>query len=229
LNPVQHDAEEGNPDLKPYTSRNVDLSLERYFGAKGMAALSLFYKLVGGLVQTMAETRVINGEEYNVTTYRSAGLSRIMGMELAYQQFFDRLPAPFDGLGVQASCTLVDAEAPSSIVGRTVPPVGLSRNSCNLVGIYERGRVKARLAYNHRGSFVATTSSSGAQGVPVFAKPFGTLDFALAYDLTKRLSLMLDVANITGAHIEQYYGTTHNQMNFVPLNKRYGVQMRYGF
>lgn len=229
LNPVQHDAEEGNPDLKPYRSRNVDLALEHYFGAKGMASLSTFYKLVDGFIQTVAETRTIDGEAYQVATYRPMGLARIKGVEIAYRQFFDRLPAPFDGLGVQASCTFVDAQAPSSVAGRAVPLVGLSRNSCNVIGIYERHRVKARLAYNHRGSFVATTSSSGAQGVPVFVKPFGTLDVAVGYDITRQLSLMLDGANLTGAHIEQYYGNTHNQMNYVPLNKRYGVQMRYVF
>jgi TonB-dependent receptor len=229
LNPVQHDAEEGNPNLKPYTSRNVDLALEHYFGVKGMASLSTFYKLVDGFVQTVAETRVIHGENYQIATYKQMGLSRIKGIEMAYQQFFHRLPAPFDGLGMQASCAFVATQAPSSVAGRTVPLVGLSRNSCNLIGIYERGRVKARLAYNHRGSFVATTSSSGAVGVPVFVKPFGTLDFAAGYDITTRLSLMLDCANITGAHIEQHYGDTHNQMNYVPLNKRYGLQMRYVF
>ncbi|MFS2026164.1 TonB-dependent receptor [Massilia sp. CT11-137] len=229
LNPVQHDAEEGNPDLKPYTSRNVDLALEHYFGTRGMASLSTFYKLVDGFIQTVAETRMIDGEAYQVATYRPMGLSRIKGVEIAYRQFFDRLPAPFDGLGMQASCTFVDTQAPSSVAGRAVPLVGLSRNSCNVIGIYERHRVKARIAYNHRGSFVATTSSSGAQGVPVFVKPFGTLDVSVGYDITTQLSLMLDGANLTGAHIEQYYGNTHNQMNYVPLNKRYGVQMRYVF
>jgi outer membrane receptor for monomeric catechols len=123
----------------------------------------------------------------------------------------------------------VDTQAPSSVAGRAVPLVGLSRNSCNVIGIYERHRVKAHIAYNHRGSFVATTSSSGAQGVPVFVKPFGTLDVAVGYDITRQLSLMLDGANLTGAHIEQYYGNTHNPMNYVPLNKRFGVEMRYVF
>jgi TonB-dependent receptor len=229
LNPVQHDAEEGNPDLKPYTSRNVDVALEHYFGDRGMASLSTFYKLVDGFIQTAVESSVIGGEAYRVATYRPAGLSRIKGVEIAYQQFFDRLPAPFDGLGMQANCTFVDTRGPSSVAGRDVPPVGLSRNSCNLIGIYERDRVKARLAYNHRGSFVATTSSSGALGVPVFVRPFGTLDVAVGFDLTRRLSLALDGANIAGAHIEQHYGTPHNQMNYVPLNRRYGAQLRYVF
>jgi iron complex outermembrane recepter protein len=229
LNPVQHDAQAGNPDLQPYTSRNFDWSLEHYFGANGMTFLSMFYKLADGFIQTVAEKRVINGELYNVSAFRAVGLSRIKGIDIGYQQFFDRLPAPFRGLGVQASCSYVDPQAPSSVAGLNVPLVGLSRNSCNLIGIYELGKVKARLAYNYRSSFVASTSSSGAQGVPIYAKSLGTLDFSIGYELSKHLSLMFDGANLTGASIEQYYGNTHRQMNYVPLNKRYGVQARLTF
>ncbi|CAN7166899.1 TonB-dependent receptor [Pseudoduganella sp. LjRoot289] len=229
MNPVQHDAQAGNPDLTPYTSRNFDWSLEHYFGVTGIVFLSMFYKLADGFIQTTTEQRVINGEQYNVATYKSAGRSRIKGFEIGYQQFFKRLPAPFNGLGMQANYTHVDTQAPSSVAGLSVPLVGLSRNSCNLIGIYERGRGKARLAYNYRGSFVASTSSSGALGVPIFAKSLGTLDFSVGYDVSKQLSLMLDATNLAGARIEQYYGNTHNQMNYVPLNRRYGVQVRYVF
>lgn len=229
LNPVQHDAQAGNPALTPYTSRNFDLSLEHYFSVNGMVFLSLFYKLADGLIQTAAEKRVIDGEEYNVATFNAAGLSKIRGIEFGYQQFFHRLPAPFNGLGMQANYTYVDTQAPSSVAGRSVPLVGMSKNSCNLVGLYQRGKVKARLAYNRRGSFVASINSSGAQGVPIFAKSVGTLDFSIGYDISKRLSLLLDGANLTSARIEQYYGNTHNQMNYVPLNKRFGAQVRYVF
>lgn len=229
LNPVQHDAQAGNPALQPYTSRNFDMSLEHYFGAKGMAFLGTFYKLANGFIQTAVEQRLINGEPYNVATFQAMGLSKIMGIDIGYQKFFDSLPLPFKGLGLQASCTHVDAQAPSSVAGLAVPLPGLSRNSCNLIGIYERGKVKARLAYNRRSSFVASTSSSGAQGVPVFAKSLGTLDFSFGVDISKQLSLMLDGANLTGARIEQYYGNTHHQMNYVPLNKRYGLQVRLAF
>lgn len=229
LNPVQHDAQQGNPSLQPYTSRNADVALERYFGANGMAFLSAFYKLVDGFIQTTAEQRLIGGESYSVATYHAAGRSRIKGIEVGYQRFFDGLPAPFKGLGMQANYAYVDARAPSSVAGAAVPLEGLSRTSCNLIGLYERGKVKARLAYNRRGSFVASTSSSGAQGVAVYAKAYGTLDFSMGYDLGPQLSLVLDAANLSGGRLEQYYGNTHNQMNYVPLNRRYSVQARYVF
>ena len=228
-NQVQRDAQAGNPDLKPYTSRNVDLSLEHYSSGHGMAYLSAFAKLADGFVQTVVEKRMIDGDEYNVSTYKSAGTARIKGVEIGYQQFFDSLPAPFKGLGLQANYTYVDARAPSAVAGQTVPLEGLSRNSCNLIGVYEQGRLKARLAYNYRSGFVVTTSSSGAQGVPVLARPLGTLDFSLGYELAGGLSLVLDGVNIGGARSAQYYGNTRIPMHYQPLNKRYGVQVRYVF
>jgi TonB-dependent receptor len=228
-NPVQHDAQAGNPDLKPYTSRNLDASLERYFGSTGLLYMGLFDKKVDGFIQTVAQQRVIDGQTYNVSTYASAGRSTVRGVEIGYQQFFDFLPAPFDGLGAQANYTYVDSSAPSSVAGRRVSLQGLSKNSYNLVGMYEKGRVKARLAYNYRDDFVVSTSSSGAQGVPIYAAPVGTLDFSLGFDVNEQLSIVLDGVNVNGAHTEQYYGSRQNQMNYLPINKRYGVQLRYTF
>jgi TonB-dependent receptor len=228
-NPVQRDAQQGNPSLKPYTSTNYDLSLEDYFGRHGLVYVGLFHKRVDGFIQTVAVQEQINGQTYNVSTYQSSGLSTIRGVEVGFQKFFDELPKPLDGLGIQANYTFVDSQAPSAIAGQTVPLEGLSKNSYNLVGMYERNRVSARLAYNYRSSYVVSTSSSGAQGVPIVAAALGTLDFSLAYNVTEHLSLVLDGVNILNANTEQYYGNPHNQMNYLPLNSRYGLQAKYVF
>lgn len=228
-NPVQRDASAGNPDLKPYTSKNFDLSLERYFGRTGMAYLAAFGKKVDGFIQSTNEKRIINGEEYNVSTFKSAGISRIKGLEAGYQQFFDQLPAPFDGLGVQANYTYVDSEAATSapVAGKRPPLQGLSKNSYNLVGMYEKGRFKSRLAYNYRGGYVSSASSSAALGAPIYAHAMGTLDFSVSYDISKQLTVVVDGVNIAGASGEGYFGNPHSQFNYMPMNKRYGVQLRY--
>ncbi len=228
-NQVQHDARAGNPDLQPFTSKNLDVSLEHYFGRNGMAFLGAFHKTVDGFIQTVAEQRVINGETYNVSTFKSSGTSKIKGFETGYQQFFDMLPAPFDGLGLQANYTYVDSKAASAVAGRTVPLEGLSKNSYNLIGMYEKGRFKARIAYNWREGYVVSTSSSGAMGVPIFSKSMGTLDFSIGYDVTKQLSIVVDGVNVNGAAVETYYGNPHNQANYQPLNRRFGIQARYTF
>ncbi|MRV71598.1 TonB-dependent receptor [Duganella sp. FT92W] len=227
-NQVQHAAQAGNPDLKPYKSKNYDLSLEHYFGNHGMASLGVFDKTVNGFIQTVTEQRQINGETYNVSTYLSRGTSTVKGIEAAYQQFFDKLPAPFDGLGMQANYTYVQSHAPSVVAGQTVSLEGLSKNSYNVIGMYEKGKIKARLAYNWRSGYVVATSS-GSLGIPAYAKALGTLDFSIGYDFSKQLSVVLDGVNINGAHSENYYGNPHVQNNYLPLNKRFGLQARYTF
>ena len=42
----------------------------------------------------------------------STALSRIKGFELGGRIFFDRLPAPWNGFGVEANYTYVDSESP---------------------------------------------------------------------------------------------------------------------
>jgi iron complex outermembrane receptor protein len=139
------------------------------------------------------------------------------------------LPAPFNGLGMQANYTYVDSQAASAVAGKSVPLEGLSKNSYNLVAMYEKDKFKARIAYNWRSGHVVSTSSSGAMGVPIFAKDMGTLDFSIGYDVTEQLSVVVDAVNLNGAVAETYYGNPHNQSNYQPLNKRIGVQARYTF
>ena len=75
------------------------------------------------------------------------------GAEIANQQFFDFLPGPFSGLGMQANFTFVDSSAPGPAISGPpiqVPLELLSKYNYNLVGIYEKGKVSyqsCRLIY----------------------------------------------------------------------------------
>lgn len=71
--------------------------------------------------------------------------------------------------------------------------------------------------------------SSGAQGVPIFSAPLGTLDLSLSYALSKKLSVTLEAVNINSPASEQYYGAPQNQMNYQPLNKIYSLRLQYAF
>src|SRR5690625_6340592 len=53
-------------------------------------------------------TGVTQNVEY--TTTRSGGDGKLEGFEIAYQQFYDMLPAPWDGFGIQANYTYIDSE-----------------------------------------------------------------------------------------------------------------------
>src|SRR3546814_5467034 len=68
------------------------------------------------------------------------------------QTFFDFLPGPFDGFGIQANYTYVDSSTPAIIPTELTPLPNLSKSSFNVAGLYENGGLSARVAYNYRRS-----------------------------------------------------------------------------
>lgn len=209
-----HSASGGNPQLKPMTSRNLDLSLEWYFSRTGSLTIAGFYKHVKNYIQTAVATRPIafqSGKTYNfdVTSYLNADDAKVKGVEVAYQQFFDFLPGFLKGFGAQATFTYVDSDAPSPAVSgpvTSVPLEKLSKYSYNLVGIYELDKLSARLAYNWRSKFVDTTAGNGTGNLPLFSKSYGQLDGSVTYNVTPHFSLGVEGRNLTGSQINTYYG-----------------------
>jgi iron complex outermembrane receptor protein len=106
---------DGNPQLKPTTSTNVDLTAEWYFAKAGSLTFSAFNKDlkdivitqnygytatdVAGKPQTFVVTGPVNGAK---------GFAR--GFEIAHQQYYDFVPDWLRGLGTQASWTYVSSE-----------------------------------------------------------------------------------------------------------------------
>ena len=119
---------------------------------------------------------------------------------------FDFLPAPFDGFGAQANYTYVDSSAPSPIPGQSVPLENLSENSYNLIALYDRGPLSARLAYNWRDKYVSATSGDAANR-PLVVKAMGQLDASIGYDVSSALTIGLDAQNLTRNELQDYYGT----------------------
>src|SRR5699024_82288 len=104
----------GNTYLKPMESTQYDLSLEWYFNSAGSLTTTLFYKdlsnfFVQGASRQMVAHPVNTGEvrAVDVVATRNGGDGTMQGFELGYQQFFDFLPSPFDGFGVQANYTYI--------------------------------------------------------------------------------------------------------------------------
>ena len=207
----------GNPDLKSVTSDNYDLAVEYYLAKSSYASLSGFYRSIDGYVQTFSSTETIGGVGYIVTRPRNSGKGHLQGFEAAYTQFFDFLPEAFKGLGMQANYTYItgDADAadtsPGAAVGARVrrPYTQVSKNSYNVVGIYERGAFSARLAYNWRGGYVDTFDGPNAPGSPlrtIRVKATSRMDFSASYNWGKHVTVTLDATNLLNQKFQDYFG-----------------------
>nr|AQQ74648.1 hypothetical protein [uncultured bacterium] len=85
---------------------------------------------------------------------------------------------------------------------------GISDHSYNVVGLYEYGKVGARLAYSWRSEFV-TANLDCCIGLPVWQKDNGYLDASARYTLSDKVELSLDVSNLlntTAVTQQQVFG-----------------------
>ena len=216
-----------NPYIKPITAWQFDLSVEHYFGDAGQLSVAVFHKTLSNYIQsgTFVENITNNGATVPVVVTGPANGkgAKLDGFELAYNSFFDFLPGYLSGLGIQANYTYVkNSGVPNSnlsIVGSNGSTVsgqnggtalavsdleGVSKHTVNLIGLYEKGRVSARLAYNWRSKFLVTPIDC-CIALPIWQKPTGYLDGSIRYRVTDQVELSLEAQNIlnTTAKLEQ--------------------------
>jgi TonB-dependent receptor len=145
----------------------------------------------------------------------------LTGFEAAYQTFFTFLPGLLDGLGMQLNYTyvhqsginnsnLITATSGGDVgaVGIGIPaaggagPVidshqlaGISKHTFNVVGLYEKGPLGVRLAYNWRSRYL-TQNLDCCIGLPVFQKAAGFLDGSIRFSLNRFVELSVDATNL---------------------------------
>ena len=214
------DASGGNPFLKPTLADNFDLSFEWYFSDAGSFTASAFYKEIKNIVTTgQGDLVFVNPDGGasvdNVFTRQptnSDETGKVKGIEFSYQQFYDFLPQPFDGLGIQAALTLLESDGvQSSGVSNTntspaandalvnlgdLPLQGLSDVTYNIAAIYEKDKISARLAYNWRSDYLVTPRDVITPFYPIFQEDSGQLDGSFFYTVNDNLKIGVQGANL---------------------------------
>jgi TonB-dependent receptor len=209
-----------NPRLKPATAWQGDLSIEHYFGNTGLFSIDFFYKKFYNYISqgVFALDFTNSGTTRAVTVKGPANGSgaSIKGMEVAYNRFFDFLPRPFDGLGMQANFTYVKQKGISNAnlstvgsspstdsgfnVGTYLNPgtlEGMSKYTFNLVGLYEKENfpLSLRVAYNWRSKYLVTPVDC-CVGLPVWQKGAGFLDASAHYKVNANIELGVEAQNL---------------------------------
>ncbi len=158
----------------------------------------------------------------------------LYGFEASYQTFFTFLPGLLNGLGAQLNYTfvqqsginnsnLINATSGGDVgaVGIGIPaaggagPVidshqlaGISKHTFNVVGLYEKGPIGFRLAYNWRSRYL-TQNLDCCIGLPVFQKASGFLDGSLRFSVNRYIELSVEGTNLlntTSVYQQQIFG-----------------------
>jgi iron complex outermembrane receptor protein len=203
---VEATASGGNPSLKPFTGTNFDAALEYYFSPTGMVSGTVFRHNFDGYIMTQASNEVFQGTTFLTTRPFNTDKGYLQGVEVAYQQFFDRLPGWLGGFGMQANATYTEGQTTSSAIPDMAdrPFAGMSKWSYNVVGLYERGGISARLAYNWRSKFVQLYNDGGS-GLDLITAPTSSLDGSISYKLRENVSLTLNGSNLLDFKYHDYW------------------------
>ncbi|MGP9800132.1 TonB-dependent receptor [Rheinheimera sp. NSM] len=215
----------GNPELEPTESKNFDLSLEWYFAEGSTLYATAFKRDIEGFVVDFRR-RVIHDDgqgeyPYILNQPDNASNGKLDGYELGVVYFPKGLPDLLDGIGVQASYTMLDStqdipitDSEGNVVGTdTTPLFGVSDSSYSVVLAYEKQRFDMRLSYVWREDFLNNYEAAQfANPLGIYRNPEKSLDFQLSYHVTDNLMLTFDATNLTNEIFQSYYEypSTHN-------------------
>ena len=215
----------GNASLLPQTSWNFDVSWEWYFDRAGSVTVGAFYKDIDNFI-SFAPVQVEIPEEASDNAFLTDPLvdpllrntevnsdesANVKGFEIAYQQFYDFLPGVLSGLGLQANYTYIDSKGVANELDPSIPsddpPTArfdidsgifprISKNNFNLIGLYEKGPVQARVAYNWRSSFQLTPRDVIFPFASIYQPSTGQLDASIFYDINENLKIGVQGVNL---------------------------------
>lgn len=228
----------GNPSLQPYKANNYDLGIEWYADKSAMVGATLFRKDIGGFIDTatFTETRSFPRQADGVIvtgpitfTQPVNGVSaKVDGAELTAQSRFTFLPAGWmRKLGGIFNYTYTKSSANFAVTGdvRSAGLPGLSKNSYNASVYYDDGQFESRLSYAWRGRYLANFSDDF--GVPRFREAYGQVDLSASYKVNKRLSLQLDVLNLTRSQFIDKSSARLYPYGVTDLDRRIMLGARY--
>jgi len=223
-----------NPELEPFESDSFDVSLEWYNRPGSALTLAYFRKDVAADIITrdfcppsLADfdrsgafsqfvTGNLNGDiddclddagvEFSITDVINSSESfSLSGLEFGLLQTLDFLPAPFDGLGVQANYTYIDADESGELDedGTPAPLEEVSEHTVNVIGFYETERWGVRLAYNYRSEYF-TTANRGPSGGNRSIDDRDQFDLSFNLNVTDNISIGFEALNINDATVYEF-------------------------
>lgn len=217
----------GNPQLDPYESKNVDLSIEKYIGTTGILSLGLFHKAIDGYIVNTVSTTDPAYPDFKVTRVINGNKATVKGAEFNWQQQLAFLPAGWDGLLVGASGTWLDTDFDPGVAGRERDDFMLPRASKHVytahIG-YEKAGFSTRVAAVYRSEYLDTLGDSAAYDI--YVAPNTQLDFSLDYKITANVSVYLEAQNLLDKPLELYQGTRSRTLQMEEYGRTYALGLK---
>jgi phosphoribosylformimino-5-aminoimidazole carboxamide ribotide isomerase len=219
-----------SPLLDPLRATQYDLDYEHYFDdSTGAVTAGVFFKKVNSFIQNVtynnfdfasAGITVPNdpatGKPYAngqyQTSYNAKG-GDVRGIEASFTKT-RFLPGIWSGLGFDANLALTNSNVhnPTNLAGPTtyIGLPGLSKRVASAAVFYDNGTFSARLSANYRSSFLSNTQIAVNNQLVTFAAET-VYDFQAAYNITKQLSVVYQMLNMSNQPTKTYFGGNPQQ------------------
>lgn len=224
----------GNPQLKPYDSSNLDLSMEWYVKGGGLLSVAWFHKDIKDPIYAYAETlqnTVYSGvglQTLAVTGRRNAERGRINGWEFTLYQPLRFLPSPLDGLGVDGNLTLIDSRTViPTRRGADLPFFRQPGRISSVAVFYEKYGFSARLAWTYADEQIYTLGSAPLSDI--YRKSRGQYDVQIGYRLSAHYALTASVRNLTREPEEFSFGIRSLVQSSRLLDRDYRLGVNFNF
>jgi len=211
----------GNPELDPWKSENLDLSVEYYVGDASMFSAAIFKVDIESFIQNGTVSRQFPDPDgairrsINVSTKEQGDGGTIEGAEvsarMAFSDFTDS--GILSKFGLDMNYTYSPSEQDQlSISGEALPFPQNSKEQYNIVGWYQDGPWQARIAYNFRSERLAETGRTSA-GLNVWQDSVDYVDISASYDINDSWTVYFQGSNVTESN-EDYYLEWEDQFAF---------------
>ncbi|SEM14497.1 TonB-dependent receptor [Pseudoxanthomonas sp. GM95] len=193
----------GNVNLKPYTAKQGDASLEWYFTEHSIANLAVFYKRIENQITTSWETgqdigvggitdadgNVVSPGPtlFNVMRPINGDYAKVHGIEAGLQHFWD------NGFGFRAQYTRNWSESWVGDEKRPLEGIAPSVYSASLM--YEKGPWDLGVTADHTDGFVTAVNVLGA-GYNEKADPITWLTAHITYNINEMFTISLEGNNL---------------------------------
>lgn len=239
----------GNPDLKPTSSKNLDVSIEWYPTQGAIYALAAFRKDIGTFVQTLSVglpyaslglpnslldgTTASPSDVFIVSQPVNSSGGILEGFEVNIQQPFSFLPGILSNFGVLANYTFVKSDieyltAADGSASVTAPLVGLSRHAANATLYYETKKFQIRGSVAYRSKYLTAVPGTEGNAYNGTNRTIN-VDAQASYNITEKMKLSIEAINLTDTKNDQFVDETNRLNVLTHSGRQFNFGMRYAF
>lgn len=221
----------GNPELKPTTSFNFDLSAEYYFKSVGLVSIGIYYKDINDFIVT----QTVRGYEYEGNSYdkfmqpRNAGDANLLGVEVGYQRDFGFIAPALKCVGFYGTYTYTHSKVNNfNFTGREnekdLKLPGSPEHTANASLYFEKRGLNVRLSYNFASDFIDEMGESAFYDR--YYDKVNYMDVNASYTFGKKLrtTFYAEANNLLNQPLRYYQGISERTMQ----SEHYGVKVNAG-